>query len=145
MTRKRISFLIVTGLVLVAGVVGYFVLSQEKESTKTDNNTTRSASGIKGSVLLGPYCPGPQDDRNAACGDTPYETKLVVTTSDQARVIKEFSSDDQGKFRVEVEPGDYAIRSAVAADVLPYCSNDNVMVITDKFTDIAIYCETGLR
>lgn len=145
MTKKRILLLIVAGLVLITGAIGYFVLSRDKESSKTNDSTTRNASGIKGVILLGPQCPGPQDSRDAACGDTPYQTKLVVTTNDQTRVIKEFSSDDQGKFTVKVEPGKYAIRSAAAADVKPYCSSATITVTTDQFTEATIYCDTGLR
>jgi hypothetical protein len=145
MTRKRLLLLAIIGLTLIGLAVGYFVLSQKQESDKTNDSTVRNASGIRGSVLLGPRCPGPQDNRNAACDDTPYQAKLVVATDDQAQVIKEFDSDDQGKFTVEVEPGKYAIRSASAADVLPYCSSGTITVAADEFTEITIHCETGLR
>jgi hypothetical protein len=137
MTRKRALFLAIIGLILIGGSVGYFVLNQKKEGGK--------ASGIRGSILLGPRCPGPQGDRNAACDDTPYQKRLVITTSDQTQVIKEFSSDHQGRFTVEVEPGEYAIRSATAADVLPYCSRGTITVTTSQFTDTTVRCETGLR
>ena len=47
-------------------------------------------SGIRGMVLLGPSCPVISDPPTEECADKPYATTLVVTTSDQALVIKEF-------------------------------------------------------
>lgn len=80
-----------------------------------------------------------------ACADKPYTTKLVVTTVDQSYIIKEFSSDANGKFNVLLVPGEYAIRSAAAANILPYCSHDKFKVEANKFTDITVFCDTGIR
>jgi len=105
-----------------------------------------AASGIKGIVLLGPTCPVIKDPPDPNCADKPYATKLVVTTSDQSRVIKEFQSDDNGKFIVQVSPGEYAIRSAAAANILPYCSSsENIKVNASAYSETTVHCDTGIR
>jgi hypothetical protein len=104
-----------------------------------------SDSGIRGTVLLGPTCPVVMDPPDPQCADKPYKTNLVLTTADQSRVITEFGSDANGKFSVKIEPGRYAIRSAAAANILPYCSHDTFKVEMNKFTDITVSCDTGIR
>lgn len=112
----------------------------EATSPKTSN------SGIRGTVLLGPTCPVVMDPPDPQCAERPYKTSLVVTTVDGARVIKQFSSDDSGKFEVKIEPGEYAIRSAAAANILPYCaSNGTVRVNTNSYSEITVNCDTGIR
>lgn len=105
-----------------------------------------SDSGIRGMVLLGPTCPVVMAPPDPQCADKPYKTSLVVTTVDGARVIKQFSSDDSGKFEVKIQPGEYAIRSAAAANILPYCaSNGTVRVNANSYTETTVSCDTGIR
>lgn len=100
---------------------------------------------IYGTVLLGPTCPVVQDPPDPKCADKPYQTRLAVTTKDGARVIKEFSSNAQGKFNIEIPPGTYMIRSAAAANVLPYCSSEVVTVGANGSVEAAVSCDTGIR
>lgn len=109
----------------------------------------KAASGISGSVLLGPTCPVMRFPPDKACADKPYQTRLAVMTSDQSRVIKEFDSGADGKFTVDLPPGEYAIRSTTspsADNVLPSCSsNGTVMVKTGEYTEANVSCDTGIR
>ena len=102
-------------------------------------------SGVSGIVLLGPTCPVERIPPDPTCADKPYSTKLVVTTSDQSRVITEFTSDANGKFSVVLAPGEYAIRNAVTANILPYCGHDKFKVEANTFTNITVSCDTGIR
>lgn len=104
-----------------------------------------TSSGIRGMVLIGPTCPVEMYPPDPKCADRPYQTRLAVTTVDGERVIKEFSSDASGKFSVAVSPGQYAIRSAAAANVLPYCASDTIRVIAGKYTEAAVSCDSGIR
>lgn len=100
---------------------------------------------ILGTVVLGPNCPV-QDPTDSNCVDKPYQTRLALTTKDGSKVIKEFNSDANGKFSIEVQPGEYAIRSAAAADVLPYCQSDGVVVLEPNgYVEITVRCDTGIR
>ena len=103
-------------------------------------------SGISGMVLLGPTCPVIRDPPDEECADKPYATTLVVTTYDQARVIKEFRSEETGKFSVQVAAGEYAIRSAAASNVLPYCSTSEIIKVNaGQDTETTVFCDTGIR
>ncbi|TSC69065.1 MAG: hypothetical protein G01um101456_360 [Parcubacteria group bacterium Gr01-1014_56] len=105
-----------------------------------------STSGIKGTVMLGPTCPVMRDPPDPACADKPYKTTLVLTTPDGARVLKTFSSDEKGVFSLQVQPGDYAIRSAAAANILPYCaSTGSIKVRAGIYTTANVSCDTGIR
>ena len=101
---------------------------------------------ILGTVLLGPVCPVEMIPPDPDCADRPFETRLVLTTSDQSRVIKEFDSSKNGKFRVEVPPGEYAIRSAAAANIMPYCStNDPIVLKANSYVETTVFCDSGIR
>ncbi len=103
-------------------------------------------SGIKGTVLLGPTCPVMRDPPDPQCADKAYKTNLVLTTADQSRVITQFSSDANGKFNIKIQPGEYAIRSAAVANILPYCaSNGTVRVNANSYVETTVYCDTGIR
>jgi hypothetical protein len=105
-----------------------------------------SKGTILGNVLLGPTCPVMQDPPDPDCADKPYQTDLVLTTADQSKIIQEFSSDIYGRFQIEVSPGEYAIRSATAANVLPYCSNSEIIRVgANGTTEVTVFCDTGIR
>ena len=116
------------------------------ESGGGDGNIFRYQSGIRGVVFLGPTCPVVMDPPDPECADRKYETTLALTTPDGARVVQEFNSDAQGRFSIGAAPGEYGIRSAVAANVLPYCStNETVRVFSGTYTETTVYCDTGIR
>ena len=100
---------------------------------------------ILGTVLLGPTCPVAMDPPDPNCADKPYETRLAITSSDQSRVIKEVTADAEGTFRVDIPPGTYAIRSAAVANILPYCSAEQIVVPINETVEVAVSCDTGIR
>ena len=105
-----------------------------------------SRGTILGNVLLGPTCPVVQNPPDPNCTDKPYQTDLVLTTADQSKVIQEFSSDISGRFRLEVPSGGYVIRSAAAANLLPYCAtSEPIRVGANRTTEVTVYCDTGIR
>lgn len=99
--------------------------------------------GIRGIVMLGPLCPVVQEGE--PCPDKPFQTDLVVTNPDGTRLIKEFSSDIDGRFEVYLPVGVYAIRSPEAGG-LPYCStNEPVTVRSGLMADVTVFCDSGIR
>ena len=129
---------------------GYPVMESFPRQCRTPDGRTFveqvKGSGIRGMVLLGPTCPVIKDPPDPDCADKPYATTLVVTTSDQSRVIKEFQSDETGKFNVQVNPSEYAIRSAAASNILPYCSSSEVIKVNaSTYTETTVHCDTGIR
>lgn len=104
-----------------------------------------SSSGVSGTVLLGPTCPVMKNPPDPQCADKPFKTSLAITTADQNSVIKTISSGEDGKFRAELAPGNYAIRSAAAANILPYCRSELFKVEINKITEVIVYCDSGIR
>ncbi|SRR5258708_1071339 len=129
------------GLIFVAGLL----FSACSVSTISLAPSQASQSGIKGKVLLGPTCPVMRNPPDPQCAEKPYQTQFVLTTPDQSQVIKEFSSDTQGKFSVDVPAGAYFIRSAPGAKILPRCSNASVTVTSNTYANVIVSCDTGIR
>lgn len=133
---SKFYLVLLVGVFVVAGIITWNFWSKTKIKSIT--------SGVKGSVLLGPQCPVVRGEED--CPDKPYATTLVITTLDQSRVIKEFKSDENGTFSVQIPPGEYAIRSAAAANIHPYCSSrGNIIVSSNLYTETVVYCDTGIR
>ena len=109
-------------------------------------NPISNKSGISGQVLLGPTCPVERIPPDPNCGDKPFKTNLVLTSADQSYVILQFSSDENGNFSIEADPGEYQIQSAIAANILPYCTSSGTIKVTaNTYTSITISCDTGIR
>ena len=107
---------------------------------------TAKNSGIKGTAMLGPICPVMKNPPDPKCADRPYATNLVATMLNQPENIKEFSSDFNGKFSVDLPAGEYTINSADTAKMFSRCSSDGaIKVEKDKYTEITLNCDTGIR
>jgi hypothetical protein len=127
--------------ILIAGIIGIYLVIQNQPKI-----TLAADTGISGTVLLGPTCPVEQIPPSSQCQPKPFSIDLVLTTPDDSEVISSFKSDKDGKFSVLAAPGEYAVRTTVASNVLPYCrSSGTLKVKTGTFTTTTIYCDTGIR
>lgn len=131
------AYIYFDGMQLVAG--------QQTGSISGDGSVGEFWGTIYGAALLGPTCPVVMDPPDPECADKPFKTSLVVTTPDGARVVKQFSTDDNGKFNIEIPPGEYAIRSAAAANILPYCQSGVFSVKVNDSAEVNVSCDTGIR
>lgn len=103
-------------------------------------------SGIKGIALLGPMCPVERIPPDPQCADRPYKTSLIATNADQSQIIKQFDSDADGKFSVNLPLGEYMISSADTAKIFSRCSSQGLIKVDkNKYTEITLYCDTGIR
>jgi hypothetical protein len=100
--------------------------------------------GIEGSVTEGPTCPVEKNPPDPNCADKPYAEATVT--------VKNVSGDEytgktgvDGKFRVVVPVGSYTVTVA-PINIFPRCEeNDEVAVEAGKFTNLEIFCDTGIR
>jgi hypothetical protein len=138
--RNVLIILTITITSLSAGY--YFGYNHGFDGAIKVNNT---GSGITGIVLIGPTCPVIRDAPEEQCADRPFKTNLALIKPDQSTVIKQFSSDTNGGFTINAAPGEYTIRSAAAANILPYCSSDTVKVNPNSYTETVVYCDSGIR
>ena len=108
--------------------------------------TPTPPSGIRGTVVLGPTCPGPVEPGEnppVACL-TPYAASLVVTDSEGAPVVRVTSSAD-GKFQVDLPPGEYVVTPATGADTYPIAQPVSVTVSAGQYSEVEINYDTGIR
>lgn len=120
--------------------------SAKKPAPKPAPSPIAVSSGIQGSVLISPVCPVETYPPDPSCAPKPYATKLVVTISGQSRIVKEFSSDAKGAFKIDVPPGEYDIHSASVSELGGGCAVGNtVKVHQGNYTQVTINCDSGIR
>lgn len=103
-------------------------------------------SGVTGLVHLGPECPVEQADQ--PCPDRPA-TGVTVTVSEQlagdayasGRPVGQAVTDDEGRFEVAVEAGDYV----VTAEAGMSCELMDARVDASGFVEVDVPCDTGIR
>jgi hypothetical protein len=136
---KRLFGLAVLGLLVGSVVVGCSEIG-------INLDTPAPLSGIKGTVLLGPTCPveaSPGDNNPVPCL-TPYAATLVVLDNEGVKVATITSGAD-GKFQVDVPPGDYVVAPETGSDSYPIAQPQSVTVASGAYTEIQVNYDTGIR
>ena len=98
-------------------------------------------SGIEGLVTIGPMCPVVQED--VPCPDQPYLAILTILTMD-GKEIAQFQTDESGRFRVELAPGEYVLRPD-SPNGLPFAADVVFRVNEHEFTRLEISYDSGIR
>ena len=104
---------------------------------------TPTDSGIKGKVMLGPFCSAQQEPPDPKCADRPYGAVVIVKALDGMTEISRFSSDSEGDFHVSIPPGLYVLASQPSQR--PFLKPVTVAVESGKFTSVTITFDTGVR
>ena len=101
-------------------------------------------SGVTGQVFIGPTCPHitPGFD----CPDQPFQTSITVRTL-HGRIVRHFTTDAQGRFRVSLKPGRYVLvpASPNGPRGLPRAQPAEVTVARHIYTTVTITYDSGLR
>src|SRR5256885_16448023 len=87
-------------------------------------------SGIRGTIVAGPACPGPVR-LDSPCPDRPVAMTVEVMSG--TTVAATFTTDAAGTFSVGVAPGSYTLRSKGG---LPTLKSATVVVADGQFTDV---------
>jgi len=108
--------------------------------------TATPPSGIRGTVVLGPTCQGPQDPgaNDPVPCLTPYAASLVVLDSESA-VVARITSGGDGKFQVDLAPGDYVVTPVPGTDPYPIAQPVSVTVAPGDYANVEINYDTGIR
>jgi hypothetical protein len=136
---KRFLRVAVLGL-----LVGSVVLGCSEIGINLD--TPPPPSGIKGTVLLGPTCAieaSPGDNNPVPCV-TPYAATLVVLDNEGVKVATVTSGAD-GKFQIDLPPGDYVVTPESGTDSYPIAQPQSVSVSAGVYTEIEVNYDTGIR
>lgn len=100
-------------------------------------------SGFELQVLIGPMCPVMQVGQE--CPDQPYQATLTVLNS-RGQEVYQFTTDEQGKFKGYLEPGDYTLRPDSPQNMpLPRAGEQAFTVEPNKFTKVTVNYDSGIR
>jgi hypothetical protein len=98
------------------------------------------SSGIRGTTLAGPACPGPARTESP-CLDRPVAMTVEVLKGDS--VVATVTSDAAGTFSVSLAPGTYTLRSK--GGVPPTLRPTTVVVVAGTYTEVELHADTGIR
>ena len=101
---------------------------------------TSGATGIAGTVTLGPTCPVQRID--SPCPDRPYEARLTLWRNGDK--IAETRSGADGRFRFDVPAGTYLLIGE-SVSTLPRGSEQEVRVVDGQVTTVRVSYDSGIR
>lgn len=102
------------------------------------------ASGIAGMIMAGPTCPVEQP--GVDCPDHPLQATVRVEYAANGRLVTEFSSDQNGRFHVQLAPDRYRLVPLPPnGAVLPRGEPLDVEVPPGRFVIVTILYDTGIR
>lgn len=105
--------------------------------------TLASNSGIEGVATMGPMCPVVQTG-GEGCADRPLSAEF--TAVDSEGFVRRFSSDQEGKFKVQLRPGTYVVESSVpAGTALSVRPQRQVVVPHGEYAKLDFRIDTGIR
>jgi hypothetical protein len=121
----------------LAAVVSLSLSCQAMDSPVADS------SGIEGQVLRTNTKPGPI--RQGEPTEVPFSATFRVLDAGGEEVLT-FTTDEDGRFKVVLPPGDYTIVPAENAPVLrPATQKKPVTVKEGAFTELRLVFDTGMR
>lgn len=129
----------------ILGVYVLFLLlaaCNTSDQTSSQQVGTTGKNGIEGTVTIGPTCPV-QRLGDPSCDDRPYQGIIHVSGTNKNQVAK-IQADINGKFKLELEPGNYTLEPQVFS-VYPRASNQDVTVVAGAFTTVNIQYDSGIR
>jgi len=131
---KKLILLIIIALLAIAGIVilniGYSYFSLNPEQTN---------SGIEGRIIYGPT--SPVCKINEPC-EKPYLGEVLIKSKDSIGIIKVFNTTENGEFKVSLKPATYLLETK--QNFMITC-NQYVTVEQDKYENISLNCDTGIR
>ena len=119
-------------------VIGILIILLATCSTQ---EAATADSGLEGQVFIGPVCPlvGPGQE----CPDQPYQALLTVNSAEGGR-ITQIQTDQQGRFRLTLRPGQYILHPE-SPNAMPFAGDQAVTVETSRFTQLFVKYDSGIR
>ena len=104
-------------------------------------DATPADSGIEGQVVIGPMCPVVQEGQE--CPDQPYQATLTVNNLQGGRIVQ-VQTNEQGRFKIPLMPGEYILHPE-SPNGIPYAAEQTIIVEADKFTQVIVNYDSGIR
>jgi len=96
-------------------------------------------SGVAGVVLAGPQCPVVQEEE--PCPDEPIPADVEVLRDGD--LFTGMPVREDGRFQIGLRPGSYVVRAITKQGMS--CTEHPISVVPDRFTDVIVSCDTGIR
>lgn len=137
--NRNTVLVIVLAIVIILALGGAFILnlSQRQEVT--------SATGLTGTTYIGPVCPTQKIERPDECSTKPISIEVVIKSSDGKNEVARFTSDSEGKYRVNLVPGTYLLTQDPSKSTPPTMLEKSVTIEEGKFTAADIFFDSGIR
>ncbi len=102
-----------------------------------------SGTGIEGVITFGPTQGGPI--RADTPSSKPLANATFVVENEKGAKVASFTTDDQGRFRVPLTPGHYAVSKEGKKYGIGHYGPFDVVVLAGRMTKVEWECDTGIR
>jgi hypothetical protein len=126
--------------VAVAALIVLTGACQQPPGPGAPTTTVVPASGVRGTVVLGPVCPV---EGIAGCENQPREADVRLSDRASGSAVATVRSGSDGRFQVALAPGDYVMEADLPQAM--FCKPVYVTVDPATYTDVTVKCDTGLR
>jgi hypothetical protein len=117
--------------------------TQPASSGISSGSPPATGSGVRGQVLIGPSCPVIRIDN--PCPDQPYQANLTVFSLDGQKVTR-FSSGADGKFEIQLPPGNYILHpESPDGRPIPSAADVPFTVLPDQFSEVVVTFDSRIR
>jgi hypothetical protein len=99
-------------------------------------------TGIEGVITVGPVHGGPA--RIGVPDSRPLANTTFIAQTENGTATS-FTTDDQGRFRVSLEPGHYTVSLKEKKGGIGRYGPFEVDVVADQMTKVEWRCDTGMR
>jgi hypothetical protein len=101
-------------------------------------------SGVEGRVLAGPTCP--VEIEASPCPARPVQTTVrVLAASPGNAAVTTFRTEEDGTFRVPLDPGVYLLVPAIEDTGALFAKPTNVTVPAEGYVRVDVFLDTGIR
>lgn len=123
---------------LVTMVIAVFLVAASCQNAEPLN------SGIRGTATLGPLSPV---ETMGETNEAPYAgAVIIVKNASGSKEIARTKTAEDGTFTVVLSEGSYSVEGVnPEGTMLPYAAPFEVQVEKDKYTDIMVSFDTGIR
>jgi len=146
--RKQSRTRAVLAVVLAALVLGVTIVHAEYDgSDPAATDVQPDVAMLNGQVVVGPACPGPtRVTQPPQCQDQPYAATLSIQTPDGTQEVTQVTTDPQGQFSVQLDPGTFHIVPLTpSGSILPRGIPQDVTLAPGETLNITVQYDSGIR
>ena len=135
-----------TPRILAVLLISYVSVSSARPQSNERNSKVQKPTGIKGTMLIGPVCPGPERIvPDPKCADRPYRGRLAVESAPGEVEVATVTPNQRGEFSVAVPPGQYVIKWVDSLPNGQTFQSSVIQVTPNQMTSIHLRFNTGMR